>query len=149
MLIEETSRKLRISGGSTMNLQSLLSLSSLKAILQTGLTAVTVLSWLIPLISHDIDKHIHILGLGNAFAGGVFLMLGIGHMIPASLQTMHKIGLNSKYTYYSILLGYALILFVEKVAFASGIIQTVHTDDKLTNKITGMPIILSYSCRML
>lgn len=56
-------------------------------------------------------------------------MLGIGHMIPSSLEAMNKMGYNHMYTYYSILVGYALILFIEKIAFDTS--ELIHADDQM------------------
>ena len=59
-----------------------LSMTSTKALLQMGLTSLQLLSWVIPLANKRFSENQRALGFANAFAGGVFLMLGIGHLLP-------------------------------------------------------------------
>lgn len=64
-VINSLTQLTNIRGGSILDghKHSIVSLSMYKGVLQVGLTAISVLSWLIPLISHDTEKHIHILGI--------------------------------------------------------------------------------------
>ena len=57
------------------------------------------------------------LSISNSFSGGLFLGIGLFHVLPESAETLeyHKLPFASFCAY----LSYALILFIEKVAFNS------------------------------
>lgn len=83
-----------------------------KIILQAMLTAMNVLCWYLPLQSDKITSNTRLLSFANAFSGGVFLSLALGHLIPEAVH-----GEESLTPYWCVLGGYLLIFFVEKVAF--------------------------------
>ena len=58
------------------------------------------------------------LSLSNAFSGGIFLGMGLFHILPESVELLEE---TTKFPlgYVCCFLSYALILFVEKIAFNS------------------------------
>jgi zinc transporter 1/2/3 len=87
---------------------------------QAALTAFNILCWTIPLRLKSFSQNQAVLSLANAFAGGIFLMLSFGHLLPEAVVTMERDspgdgGVALVYT----LVGYAAMLFIEKVAFTS------------------------------
>ena len=58
------------------------------------------------------------LGLANAFSGGLFLGIGLFHILPESAEILKDVT-DAPLPYFLAFLSYALILFVEKVAFNS------------------------------
>lgn len=111
-----------------------------KVIFQVFLTTINVAFWLIPLRAKKITENKLVLGLANAFSGGVFLSLAFGHLIPECVHGFDE-GMNEALPYMIVLGGYLLIFFVEKVAFdAHGLMhecgdedsndQHVHTNGK-------------------
>ena len=62
------------------------------------------------------------LGLANAFAGGLFLGIGLFHLMPEAnenFEEKNKKLVEARLTYYLCFMSYSLIVFVEKVAFNS------------------------------
>jgi hypothetical protein len=119
---------LRAGSSSLLQLQ-MESLPVLKLALQAILTLIGVTSWLIPLFSPNLHSNSNLLSYGNAFAGGIFLMLGLGHLIPSSLQSLSEHGYPPAYTFYFVLLGYSIILFIEKIAFNTHEIMHHHAEE--------------------
>lgn len=113
-----------------------LSLNMWKVIFQIFLTALNVACWLIPLRAKKITENKVVLGLANAFSGGVFLTLAFGHLIPECVHGFE--GMNEALPYMIVLGGYLLIFFVEKVAFdAHGLMHEAepsHEDTKDVKK---------------
>lgn len=112
---------LDIRGGSApfsfAQINQMLSLSSLKMILQLVLTTFNVLCWSIPLRSGKFAQNASLLSLGNAFAGGIFLMLSFGHLMPQAIDTLEKVGVGKPMALSFTLVGFLAMLFIEKVAF--------------------------------
>jgi solute carrier family 39 (zinc transporter), member 1/2/3 len=88
-----------------------------KVIFQTFLTAMNVMCWYWPLKSKRISDNRLLLSLANAFSGGVFLSLAMGHLIPECVHGFDPKVWNEATPYWCVLAGYMLIFFVEKVAF--------------------------------
>lgn len=61
------------------------------------------------------------MGIANAFSGGIFLGIGLFHLLPEGQEKFEGNGLLSKYpsAYFLAFCAYSLILFIEKVAFNS------------------------------
>ena len=78
-----------------------------------------MLSWAIPLRNKNLTKNSKLLGLANAFAGGIFLMLAFGHMLPHSVGVLESIGKDKNIAFKFTLVGYLLVFFIEKIAFNS------------------------------
>lgn len=87
--------------------------------LQIGLTAFNMLCWILPLKSRSFSENKGLLSYANAFAGGIFLMLSFGHLLPESIAAMSNDAADgvTKALVYS-LVGYMAMLFIEKVVFA-------------------------------
>ena len=99
-----------------------------KIIFQIFLTALNVLCWLVPLRAKKFSENKLALSLANAFSGGVFLSLAFGHLIPECIHGFK--GYNEALPYMTVLGGYLLIFFVEKVAFdAHGILHEMEEHD--------------------
>ena len=78
-----------------------------------------MLSWAIPLRNKNLTNNSKLLGLANAFAGGIFLMLAFGHMLPHSVEVLESIGKDRNIAFKFTLVGYLLVFFIEKIAFNS------------------------------
>lgn len=94
-------------------------LYAIKMLLQLSLSLLNILCWIVPLRTKSFSQNATLLSVANAFAGGIFLMLGFGHLVPHSIETLDSIHANRKFAFYSTLAGFLLMLFVEKVAFNS------------------------------
>lgn len=106
-----------------------LPLNSVKLLLQLSLTILNVLCWAIPLSTKSFSQNKSFLSIANAFAGGIFLMLGLGHLVPHSIERLDAIHIERKYTFYAVLGGFLLMLFTEKVAFNSHALLHTVCDD--------------------
>lgn len=58
------------------------------------------------------------LGLANAFSGGLFLGIGLFHILPESAEKLEGLT-KAPIAYFLAFASYAIILFVEKIAFDS------------------------------
>ena len=92
-----------------------------------------MLSWAIPLRSKNLTNNSKLLGLANAFAGGIFLMLAFGHMLPHSVTVFESIGKDRNIAFKFTLVGYLLVFFIEKIAFDSHALMHEATDDTEAN----------------
>ena len=63
-------------------------------------------------------KSTKFLSVSNAFSGGLFLGIGLFHVLPESAEMLEDLS-DAPIAYFCAFLSYALILFVEKVAFNS------------------------------
>ena len=73
------------------------------------------------------------LGIANAFAGGLFLGIGLFHVLPESAEMLEE-STEIPVAYFCAFLSYALILFVEKVAFNSHALLHGHDHDDKNSK---------------
>ena len=71
------------------------------------------------------------LSISNAFSGGLFLGIGLFHVLPESADKLE--GFSLPWAYFCAYLSYALILFVEKVAFNSHALLHAHGDSPKIN----------------
>lgn len=106
-----------------------LPLFAVKMILQLALTSVNMISWAIPLRNKNFTKDSKLLGLANCFAGGIFLMLAFGHMLPHSIEVLGSIGADRNMAFKFALLGYLVVFFIEKMAFDAHSIMHEAMDD--------------------
>lgn len=88
-----------------------------KILLQLSLTLLNVCSWYFPLINKRFSKNATALSRGNCFAGGIFLMLSMGHLIPHAVDALVKQGGTSTSALQYTLIGFLAIFFIEKIAF--------------------------------
>jgi zinc transporter 1/2/3 len=79
---------------------------------------LTVLAGYAPFIFARVKSGIKWTGIANAFAGGIFLAVGLLHMLPESEEAIHAAFPDSHLplAFLLAILGYALILLLEKVA---------------------------------
>lgn len=94
-------------------------LNSIYVSTQICLSALNAFCWALPLRNKHFSQNTQLLSLANSFAGGVFLMLGFGHMIPHSIATLESIKLDSSLAFTFTLVGYLVVFFIEKIAFDS------------------------------
>ena len=100
--------------------------------------SVSLIFGLIPLYSNSCRKSSKLLGLANAFSGGLFMGIGLFHLLPEAGENFEKYyltpeGKNSfiygqPLSFFIAFISYSLILFLEKVAFNSHAL-TSHTHD--------------------
>lgn len=71
------------------------------------------------------------LSISNAFSGGLFLGIGLFHVLPESAEMLEGLS-DAPIAYFCAFISYAMILFVEKVAFNSHALLHGHDhkDDK-------------------
>jgi zinc transporter 1/2/3 len=75
--------------------------------------------WGIPLMNKNFSQNKTVLSRANVYAGGIFLMLSFGHLIPHSLEMFHSAGMESSTILKFTLAGLLAIFFLEKIAFDS------------------------------
>lgn len=63
-------------------------------------------------------KNTKILGIANAFSGGLFLGIGLFHILPEAAERLENLT-EAPIAYFFAFVSYAVILFVEKIAFNS------------------------------
>ncbi len=104
-----------------------ISLELFKVALSLFLTALNVSCWLLPMRLKHFHENSKMLGLANAFSGGVFLSLAFGEMIPHAHEDLAKSGYPLLVSLYLALSGYLLIFFVEKIMFNTH--ELMHSDE--------------------
>jgi zinc transporter 1/2/3 len=78
------------------------------------------------------------LSISNAFSGGLFLGIGLFHVLPESAEMLEEYSLP--WAYFCAYLSYALILFVEKVAFNSHSLFHGHGNSRKEPRISVEPL---------
>lgn len=104
-------------------------LNAVKVLLQLSLTLLNCISWAIPLRNKSFSQNTKLLGLANSFAGGIFLMLAFGHLLPHSTSVLESINVDRSLAFHFTLFGYLLVFFIEKIAFDSHSIMHSVLDD--------------------
>lgn len=115
---------LNVRGGSiSLLIPNNLPLPALKMLIQASLSIFNVLCWYIPMKSKNFTSNAEILSLANCLAGGIFIMLSFGHLIPEAV-TMFQDHLPSdkaheavKYAMQYSIVGFLAMVFIGKVAF--------------------------------
>lgn len=79
------------------------------------------------------------MGIANAFSGGLFLGIGLFHVLPESAEMLEQMS-EMPVAYFCAFLSYALILFVEKVAFNSHALLHGHDHDDKNSKSNRMTL---------
>ena len=116
-------------GATTTVGEAVIPLFAVKMLLQLALTSINMISWAIPLRNKNFTKDSKLLGIANCFAGGIFLMLAFGHMLPHSIEVLGSIGADRNMAFKYCLVGYLVVFFIEKMAFdAHSIIHEVMDD---------------------
>ena len=82
---------------------------------------MTLVFGLMPYCIKKCRKSTKFLSISNSFAGGLFLGIGLFHVLPDSAETLKNEykDIDLPFAYFGAYISYALILFVEKVAFNS------------------------------
>ena len=106
--------------------------------------SVSLIFGLIPLYSNSCRKSSKLLGLANAFSGGLFMGIGLFHLLPEAGENFEKYyttpaGKSSfifgqPMSYFIAFISYSLILFLEKVAFNSHALTShthIHEDNEV------------------
>ena len=78
------------------------------------------------------------LSISNSFSGGLFLGIGLFHVLPESAEKLEQLSLP--WAYFCAYLSYALILFVEKVAFNSHSLIHGHGDSSEEPRVSVEPL---------
>jgi len=105
--------------------------------------AVSLIFGLIPLYSNSCRKSSKILGIANAFSGGLFMGIALFHLLPEAGENFEKyyqtpegkisFVFGQPLSYFIAFISYSLILFLEKVAFNSHAL-TSHTHNHIENE---------------
>ena len=78
------------------------------------------------------------LSISNAFSGGLFLGIGLFHVLPEGAEMLEEYSLP--WAYFCAYLSYAIILFVEKVAFNSHSLIHGHGNSQKEPRISIEPV---------
>lgn len=82
------------------------------------LFAVALTFALIPLKLSYFKTNLKLIGVANAFSAGIFLSVALVHLLPESTERFNDIsGSNFPLSFFITILGYSLILFIEKILF--------------------------------
>ena len=97
-----------------------LSLSSTKMISQLALSCINIICWYVPLSQahEDISQNKTSLSLASCFSGGIFLCLALTHFLPHAVVELEDAKSDKALAYLASLVGYLLVLFIDKVAFS-------------------------------
>lgn len=90
--------------------------------------AMTMGFGLMPYFIEKCRKSTKFLSLSNAFSGGLFLGIGLFHCLPEGAEMLENFS-KAPIAFFCAFLSYALILFVEKVAFNSHSLLHGHGHD--------------------
>ena len=82
---------------------------------------------LIPVKCKKFKDSPEVLGVANAFAGGVFIAIALMHIMPEQVESYAEVG-NTDFPmpFFILVLGYTLILIIDKVAFDTHAILDGH-----------------------
>jgi zinc transporter 1/2/3 len=75
---------------------------------------------ILPVKSKTFKESPKILGIANAFSGGVFLAIGLTHIMPEEVNAWNELHEGEKtfpWPYLILVLGYTLMLTIDKVVF--------------------------------
>lgn len=122
---------------------SLYNPDSIKTIAALVIFAVSVLAGLGPLRKAKINPGHRLIELGEALGGGVFLGIGLFHMLPDAQQNLHAAFPHADYPYANLLcaMGFVLLLFLEKIVLQ--VSDDGHHHHKATTVPYVLPLVLS------
>ena len=109
-----------------------------KAVLQILLTLLNIFCWIMPLRSKNFTQNVELLSLANCFAGGIFMMLSFGHLIPEAISLMHSVDKSPADALRFALLGFLMMFFIEKIAFSHGTENTTEQKNDQTSKLDDL-----------
>jgi zinc transporter 1/2/3 len=89
----------------------------IKSLYILGSFIVTILVGYIPISSKTFHASAKWTGIANAFAGGIFLGVGMMHLLPESNECLETYFPDQPISlaHFLMVLGYSLILFIEKI----------------------------------
>lgn len=114
-----------------------ISFTTFKILLQASLCTFNVLCWYLPLRSDNFTSNDGLLSLANCFAGGIFVMLAMGHLIPEAIQVFTNLlpsGESASGVDYALqytIVGFLGMLFIEKIAFDAEAIKSETNSDSM------------------
>ena len=72
----------------------------------------------VPLYSKSFKQNKCLVSVGNCFAAGIFLLVGLVHLLADSQEAFKEaLDEDPPYAYIICIIGYTLILFIEKIMF--------------------------------
>lgn len=75
-------------------------------------------------------------GMGNAFSAGIFLAVAVMDLLPDSIEKIEEAGCFSDLTFVLIIVGYVIILILEKIMFTSHLsFNKSHRNSAILNEI--------------
>jgi zinc transporter 1/2/3 len=101
-------------------------LIGLKLALALAVLAAGALGGAIPLSRRDEGRGTRFLGLGNAFAAGIFLGAGMIHMLPHAGEAWRALGWNYPIAYLLAVLAVVALLLFEHVLLPESAHEMVH-----------------------
>ena len=101
--------------------------------------AMAVIFGVMPHFIEKCRKSTTFLSVSNAFAGGLFLGIGLFHVLPESNEMLEDLT-EAPLAFFCAFLSYALILFVEKVSFNSHSLLHDHGHSKKEDDINKIDI---------
>ena len=101
--------------------------------------AMAVIFGVMPHFIEKCRKSTTFLSVSNAFAGGLFLGIGLFHVLPESNEMLEDLT-DAPLAFFCAFLSYALILFVEKVSFNSHSLLHDHGHSKKEDDINKIDI---------
>ena len=85
----------------------------------------------LPLFVPSLHQNKTVLCLGNCFAAGIFIIVGVSGLLPIAQVSFDKIvGDDMPLAYVLAVFGYMVIFFIENIIFTH---ERVHNDDKETS----------------
>lgn len=104
-------------GGCLQDVVNAMPVGGIKLALGLSLSMIGVKSWTIPFRNKKFTTNDFLLGVTNAFSGGVFFMLAFGHLLPEALEGFANIGWSHKSALLTALGGYMVMFMLDRVIF--------------------------------
>ena len=83
-----------------------------------SLFIISVTFALIPIKFSFFKTNMKLIGIANSFSAGIFISVGLVHLLPESTEKLNNFTKSSfPFSFFISILGYSLILFIEKILF--------------------------------
>ena len=83
-----------------------------------SLFIISVTFALIPIKFSFFRTNIKLIGIANSFSAGIFISVGLVHLLPESTEKLNNCTKSTfPFSFFIAILGYSLILFIEKILF--------------------------------
>lgn len=100
----------------TQNKQT--SIGLYKILILSILFIISVTFALIPIKLSFFKTNMKMIGISNSFSAGIFISVGLVHLLPESTEKFNEItNCTFPFSFFITILGYSLILFIEKIVF--------------------------------